>query len=64
MTGSQFTTWRTSSYSGSNGGDCVEVARADTAIGVRDSKHRDAGHLAVETHAWSQLRAQIQHSRH
>lgn len=30
-------TFRKSSYSGANG-QCVEVARTDTAVGLRDSK--------------------------
>lgn len=37
--------WRRSSHSGDQG-NCVEVARlADGRIGVRDSKHPDAGTL-------------------
>ena len=41
--------WRKSSYSASNGGQCVEVGiRADgRAAGIRDSKHPGAGHLAI-----------------
>ncbi|MEU2767286.1 MULTISPECIES: DUF397 domain-containing protein [Streptomyces] len=31
-------TWAESSYSGSGGDVCVEVAREVTAVGVRDSK--------------------------
>ncbi|WP_141578663.1 DUF397 domain-containing protein [Actinomadura sp. WMMA1423] len=34
-------TWRKSSYSGSNGGDCVELADAAGAVAVRDSKDPD-----------------------
>ncbi len=30
--------WRKASYSSSNGGQCVEVADAGTAVAVRDSK--------------------------
>ena len=30
--------WRKSSYSGDQGGDCVEIAEAPTAIAIRDSK--------------------------
>jgi hypothetical protein len=30
--------WRKSSYSGPNGGACVEVADLGGAIGIRDSK--------------------------
>lgn len=33
--------WRKSSYSGSNGGDCVELADAVDGVAVRDSKDPD-----------------------
>lgn len=36
-------TWRKSSYSGANGGDCVEIADAGTALLVRNSKRVSAG---------------------
>lgn len=45
-------TWRTSSYS-ANGGECVEVAVTNAAVGVRDSKHRAAGHFTVPADRWS-----------
>ena len=38
--------WRTSNYSGSNGGACVEIGTADLAVAVRDSKHPDGPQLA------------------
>lgn len=50
-----FTDWRASSYSGGNGGNCVEVALAAPAIGIRDTKDRAGGHLAVSHHAWLSL---------
>ncbi|MEV5909401.1 DUF397 domain-containing protein [Streptomyces chartreusis] len=31
--------WRKSSYSGDQGGDCVEVGELRTSIAVRDSKN-------------------------
>ncbi|WP_141578662.1 DUF397 domain-containing protein [Actinomadura sp. WMMA1423] len=34
-------TWRKSSYTGSNGGNCVELADAAGAVAVRDSKDPD-----------------------
>jgi hypothetical protein len=40
-------TFRKSSYSGSAGGNCVEVARFETAWGVRDSKNSIGPVLAV-----------------
>ncbi|MDQ1019816.1 DUF397 domain-containing protein [Streptomyces afghaniensis] len=30
--------WRKSSYSGDQGGDCVEVGEASAAVAIRDSK--------------------------
>ncbi|GGT73732.1 DUF397 domain-containing protein [Actinomadura citrea] len=33
--------WRRSSYSASNGGNCVELADAAGAVAVRDSKDPD-----------------------
>ncbi|MEV6113527.1 DUF397 domain-containing protein [Streptomyces sp. NPDC052109] len=45
-------TWRKSSYSSSNGGDCVEVADLRALVAVRDSKNPDAAHLSVTPHAW------------
>ncbi|GGP77306.1 DUF397 domain-containing protein [Saccharothrix coeruleofusca] len=35
------TTWRKSSHSGGNGGDCVEVAHRVSRTLVRDSKNPD-----------------------
>jgi hypothetical protein len=46
------TAWRTSSYSGDNGGTCVEVGTTGPAIAVRDSTHRDGPQLAFAADAW------------
>lgn len=40
-------TWRKSSYSNGNGGDCVEVATVGGHAGVRDSKNPDGGTISV-----------------
>ncbi|MEW2079387.1 DUF397 domain-containing protein [Streptomyces sp. NPDC013433] len=45
--------WFKSSYSGSDGGNCLEVAVAPTAIHIRDSKTPDAPHLTVTPKAWA-----------
>ncbi|NUT50462.1 MAG: DUF397 domain-containing protein [Saccharothrix sp.] len=47
--------WRKSSYSGPNGGDCVEVAHATDAARVRDSKNPDGPVLRFDTTAWSRF---------
>jgi len=47
-------TFRKSSYSGANGGNCVEVAVAPGVVGVRDSKlGADSPILAVTSAEWS-----------
>ncbi|MFI6518528.1 DUF397 domain-containing protein [Spirillospora sp. NPDC050679] len=40
-------TWRKSSYSGSNGGDCIEVLDVAAAVAVRDSKDPDGPKLIM-----------------
>jgi hypothetical protein len=44
--------WRTSSYSGSNGGTCVEVGTFGPSVAVRDSKHPDGPQLAFAPDTW------------
>ncbi|MEU1305174.1 DUF397 domain-containing protein [Streptomyces shenzhenensis] len=46
-------TWRKSSYSSSNGGDCVEVANLTALVAVRDSKNPEAGRFAVAADTWT-----------
>jgi uncharacterized protein DUF397 len=46
------TAWRTSSYSGDNGGTCVEVGTTGPAIAVRDSNHPDGSQLAFAASTW------------
>ena len=49
--------WRTSSYTGANGGNCVEVGHAGHLIAVRDTKDRTGPELAFSTTAWQQFAA-------
>jgi hypothetical protein len=45
--------WRKSSYSGNNGGNCVEVARnLPGVVAVRDSKDPAGPALTVTPDAW------------
>ncbi|MFD5282787.1 DUF397 domain-containing protein [Streptomyces rubrogriseus] len=46
--------WRKSSYSGSNGGECVEVAenRPTGTVPVRDSKNPAGPVVTLGAHAW------------
>jgi Domain of unknown function (DUF397) len=46
-------TWRKASYSGANGGECVEVASTGkTLVAVRDSKDPDGPNLAFTPRGW------------
>ena len=45
-------TWRTSSYSGSNGGNCMEVATSTAVVAVRDSVDPDGPVLAFGRRDW------------
>jgi hypothetical protein len=45
--------WFKSSYSGSDGGDCVEVAAAPGTMHVRDSKDSGGPMLSFPHDAWS-----------
>jgi Domain of unknown function (DUF397) len=44
--------WRTSSYSGNNGGNCVEVADHAGRVVVRDTKNRTGSPLRFSLAAW------------
>ncbi|MFC6081855.1 DUF397 domain-containing protein [Sphaerisporangium aureirubrum] len=46
--------WRRSSWSGVEGGNCVEVTSKPTGVaGVRDSKSPARRAVAVSAHGWS-----------
>jgi hypothetical protein len=62
MEGSSAVTWRTSSYSGSNGGQCVEVATAGLVL-VRDTKDRTGAVLAFGPNAWREFAARVKIDR-
>jgi hypothetical protein len=51
MDGNGALSWQKSSYSGSNGGQCVEVAASGRVL-VRDSKNPDAGRLGFSAPVW------------
>ncbi|MFC5662310.1 DUF397 domain-containing protein [Kitasatospora misakiensis] len=44
--------WFKSSYSSNEGGQCVEVAEATSAVLVRDSKDKSGPHLTFSPAAW------------
>jgi len=54
--------WRKSSYSGSNGGTCIEVAAAGLAVAVRDSKDPNGPLLAFAADTWKTFAEQVKTS--
>jgi hypothetical protein len=55
--------WRTSSYSGGNGGECVQVAATPSAgrVLVRDSKDPDGPLLTLAPKEWRRFTRYIKH---
>jgi Domain of unknown function (DUF397) len=47
--------WRKSSYSGANGGSCVETASADGTVHVRDTTDRARFVLPISADAWREF---------
>ncbi|MGW0548023.1 DUF397 domain-containing protein [Streptomyces altiplanensis] len=45
--------WFKSSYSGTQGDNCVEVAACPGTVHVRDSKDKDGPALALPPRAWT-----------
>ncbi|MFI2504992.1 DUF397 domain-containing protein [Streptomyces sp. NPDC018972] len=45
--------WFKSSYSGAQGGECVEVATCPHTVHVRDSKDTNRPMLTVDSEAWA-----------
>lgn len=56
--------WRKSSRSGSNGGNCVEVARnLPRVVAVRDSKDPDGPKIIISDEDWQGFTASVKASR-
>jgi hypothetical protein len=56
--------WRTSSYSGQGGGNCVEAASRNGEVLVRDTKARERGQVVtVDALAWSRFTEAVKASR-
>ena len=53
------TTWRKSTYSGGNGGDCVEIGGTERAVAVRDTRDRAGAVLTFGPDAWRRFAATI-----
>ena len=51
--------WRKSSYSGANGGNCIEIAAAVRTVAVRDSQDPDGPVLAFRPKDWQRFADQV-----
>jgi len=51
--------WRTSSYTGNGGGNCVEVGDAARVIFVRDTKDRSGPVLRFSPAVWRRFADQV-----
>jgi hypothetical protein len=51
--------WRKSSYSGANGGDCIEVGEGRHVILVRDTKDRTGPVLRFSPAGWRDLVSRV-----
>ncbi|MGR6973899.1 DUF397 domain-containing protein [Streptomyces cynarae] len=47
--------WFKSSYSGTQGDNCIEVAVTEQAVHVRDSKNVTLPHFSVRREEWSRF---------
>lgn len=52
-------TWRKSSYSGANSGNCIEVASAARTVAVRDSTDPNGPALAFRPANWQAFTRRI-----
>jgi hypothetical protein len=51
--------WHKSSYSGGNGGDCVEIGERASRVLVRDTKDRRGPVLTFSPEAWQRFSDQV-----
>ncbi len=51
--------WRKSSYSSGNGGQCVEAGQVPGVVLVRDTTDRDGAMLSVTPEAWMGFTASL-----
>jgi hypothetical protein len=51
--------WRKSTYSGANGGHCVETASGDGMVLIRDTTNRGGCTLSVPAAEWTRFLATV-----
>jgi len=59
MEGSDAASWRKSSYSGNNGGNCVEAGSIPGRVLVRDTQDRAGAVLEFSTPTWQVFAQQV-----
>jgi len=59
MEGSDAGSWRKSSYSGNNGGNCVEAGSVPGRVLVRDTQDRAGAVLKFSADAWRAFAGQV-----
>jgi hypothetical protein len=47
--------WTKSSFSEGRDPNCVECRTTESRVHIRDTQHRDHGHLAIPTREWAAL---------
>jgi hypothetical protein len=62
MEGTNAVTWRKSSFSGGNGGQCVEAGSLPGAVLVRDTANRDGAVIAFSATAWATFARELKRS--
>jgi hypothetical protein len=55
--------WRKSTYSGSNGGGCIEVANHGRRVLVRDTQNRSGSVLRFGSAAWLRFTDRVKDGR-
>jgi hypothetical protein len=63
MEGTGALSWRKSSYSGNNGGNCVEVATTPGAVLVRDTKNQHGPALSLTAGTWRAFAARTRNNQ-
>ena len=53
--------WKKSSYSGGQGGNCVETAADSSHVHIRDTTDRDGVTLRLGNAAWTRFTTSLKH---
>lgn len=59
----EVTKWRKSSYSSTNGGNCVEASNDSRCVLVRDSQDKDGAQLAASPASWSAFMRRVKRDK-